>query len=435
MPYTTDVTLLDLEGGGATPSAACRLWMMWTEVGGPAAVERQDEYDRVDVPNAGVTFPVSFPVRGPSIVEMPNRSIGLSLQDQARVPQEEGFWFRSGRLDTLPALPIEVVLAPASDVPATDLTSGITFPLVSGSETITAVTLTPGTPAGQIGFTATGTTTRVPGSTFAFTYTSTLSVSPSPAMTNPEQHLVDVGIAPGTLNFVAGPGQGFVAAILNGVSDLIEKRARPMLHATLNSRVNAAAFDIVAARLLPAPRLNPDGSVAATPVWPASIIPSVRTVRVTSTGIQIRAALGAFGGVVAPLRAEWDRVNPPDPSAPSPSRCPISALVATGFLNPVHLQTLRRWRDGALGATPEGQIAVQRFRAHAPEVTRLLAREPRLAVAAARVARETATGTTVSPRTEATAERVLRALLRRGSPALAGDIAWALETRPWRAAM
>ncbi len=436
MAYATNVTLLDLEGGATIPPASARLWMLWTEVGGPQAVDRQDEYDRQDLSQTGTTFPVAFPVRGPSVVEMPNRSIGISLQDLGRVAQDEGFWFRSGRFDTLPAAPIEVVLAPPTDVPATDLTSGLTFPIVSGSETITGVTLTPGTPAGQIGFTATGTTTRVPGTTLSFTYSSTLSVAPSAAMTDPTSQIVEVGIAPGTLTFVAGPGQGFVTAILNGVAGLLEARARPQLRATLNSRVNAAAFDAVAGRLLPPPRLNPDGSPAATPVWPASIVPSVRTVRVTSTGIQIRAALGAFGGVVQPLRAEWDRIYPPDPSQQTGSRCPASMLAVDGLLHPIHLQALRAWRDGVLGASPAGRVAAARFRGHAGEVSRILASDPSLALAAARVARRAAAsaGTGLDGCTVEQGERVLRRLMRRGSASLASDIAWAIEVRPWEPA-
>ena len=99
MPYSTSVTFLDTEGGSSlTTSVTARLWMLWTEVGGPTAVHRKQEEDSSTFDlNKGLTIPsaISFSRDGTFSDLGRQFFAGLSIQDANRVNNDTGWLFRS----------------------------------------------------------------------------------------------------------------------------------------------------------------------------------------------------------------------------------------------------------------------------------------------------------------------------------------------------
>lgn len=418
MPYSNTVNLISIEGG-TWPQVTARLWMLWTVVGtGTGTGRQQDEQGSDTVQSAG-TFTFSFPL-GPDFQSV-SRSVGLSLQDPGRVASDDGWWFRSGSFDTLPTGPIEVVLAaPVTRTPA-DLTAALPpLPMtVSPSTTITGpLTVTP-QDNGLILLTAVGTTTESLPAPVGFTYSLEFSLMASRDVAAGEQEVFEIG-APGlgTISFTStgGPVSAIEATILNAVSGFILREVTPMFKSRLEASLNAAILSSIAAMLAP-----------GTTTMPPGVVVSVRTVSTRSTGVTVRAALGAFDGVFSKF---------PQQPAGTGGRCPMQTLQAL-MLPGLQLNLFRELRDTSLRGSAAGQQLSSLYYRHGPEISRLLLVRPRLASRAAlllpAVQEHLAGGGAIPPTLVRRCEEVVADIAACGSIQLRRDVAWALAADPWRA--
>ena len=419
MPYSNTVNVISIEGG-SWPQVTARLWMLWTVVGTGTGTGRQQMEQGSDTVQSAGTFTFSFPL-GPDFLSV-SRSAGVSLQDAGRVASDDGWWFRSGSFDTLPTGPIEVVLAGAVTRTPADLTAALPpLPMaVSGSTTITGpLTVTP-QDNGRILLTAVGTTTESPlPAPVGFTYSLEFNLMASRDVAAGEQEVFEIGSAGlGTITFTStgGPVSAIEAVVLNALSDFILREVTPMFKRSLETSLNAAILSSIAGMLAP-----------GTTTMPAGVVVSVRTVSTRSTGVTVRAALGAFDGVFSKF--------PPRPATDG-KPCPLQTLQAL-MLPGLQLSLFRELRDTSLAASATGQRLTRLYYGHGREVSRLLLVRPRLAGRAAlllpAVQEHLAAGGPIPRSLARRCEELLADIGACGSAELRSDIAFALATDPWSA--
>jgi hypothetical protein len=364
MSYTTTITALDFSSGVADVRVTAVY--TWTEVGGPTAVERvQDEVtlDLTQLQFLSQGTPATFSYAG-DLAPPPSPAwfIGLRIQEVAGVASDRGWLFRSGRFTTEPpAGPIEVILAPEELVGDPELAAAVgTLPTTSGSTTITALTLM--VTGSDVALTAVGTDTGLPAGV-TFTYTATLVLVESGTLEDVDSPF-DVVLQNPSLNFTAGPGTGFVTALLNAMAGIIYNEVAPRVKSTVKGRLNAGILASVATRL--------NRGVPST--MPPGVVLSIRRVRATTrptpaggteSVIGVSAALAAFGGVVNKF-----------PAPPGGGGGGRPCFIATAALSPQapELDVLRAWRDLRLRNRRGGARLIAAYESVSPPVARVIAR-------------------------------------------------------------
>jgi hypothetical protein len=344
--YSTSVKVWNLEGGSGM-NVTARLWMLWDVLGtgsgsGPQAMDEGDDAHT----NVISSFNISF-AQGPSFQAVStDRGIGVSLQDTALMGANTGWWFRSGRFDpTLPTDSIEVILAPANNIPPAQINTmlpAVPFTADAGTKTtVTSLTVvlvdpTPGSgfSGGFITLIAGGTTQPSPLPVpVGFTYSLSFQVVPSASIESAAT--LSLEIASPTRGNITFTGTGSIvsaaeASILNVLNRVAINMVFPLFRDRLQTAINAGAISNAASVL---------GSQNGT--LPQGVILSVRTVQTRLTaspnlmpGITVRAALGAYGGVVSKF---------PKPVVSGPTSCFI-ATAATGA-DSGEVAVLQRLRD------------------------------------------------------------------------------------------
>ncbi len=361
MPYSTTISALDLSDGvGGVRVAA---GYTWSEVGGARAVERLQEEVALDLTSLeflSQTTPATFSYAG-SLAPQPSPTwfIALWIQESARIAGGTGWLFRSGRFTTEPtSAPIEVILAPEQLIGSAELAAAVgTLPIASGSTTITS--LTPTVVGADVAIVAGGTDTGLPAGV-TFTYTATLVLEPSGGHLDVDAPF-DIRLDNPSLAFTAGVGTGFVTFLLNVISPIILGEIAPRVKTTIKGLINAGILADVATRLN---RGKPS-------TMPAGVVLSIRSVRGTTrptaagteSVIGVRAALGAFGGVLSKF--------PPLTG----SKCFI-ASAASDPLAP-EVVALKTWRDLWLRRRRGGPWLIAAYERFSPPAARFISRSPR----------------------------------------------------------
>jgi hypothetical protein len=359
VPYETTVTALDFSGG--VPDVRITAGYTWNVAG------EQRTMDNVTLDVAPIDFqrtetPVTFGYAG-SLAPPPasHWDIALWIQEIPRIPNGDGWLFRSGAFQTEPPQEqIEVILAPKELLGVDEITSAIgPVPITSGSTTITAIT--PVVVGADVFITADGTDTQLP-SGITFTYALTLVLTP-----NDNVKTVDapfkVRLANAGLRFNAAPGTGLGTAVLNALADFLEGEIAPRVTTTISGLVNAGVLTSVATRLN---RGTPSS-------MPPGVVLSIRSVRaatrqnaagVTENVIEVRAALAGFGGVSNKF-----------PALSGGGRC----FVATAATSPAapEVDVLRAWREFRLRPSRSGRLALAAYERIAPPAARWVARTER----------------------------------------------------------
>ena len=361
MPYSTSVSLLDFSPGVADIRVTAGY--TWTEVGGPhGAVERRQDEVTEDLTVVQVEpGPAAFSYAG-SLAPTPSPAwfVALWIQEVARVPNGDGWLFRSGRFTTEPPTdPIELILAPEQLIGAAELAAAIgTLPTTSGSTTI--ATVATAVSGADIALTATGTDTRLPAGD-RFTYTATMTLIANDSLEQLDAPF-EIRLDNPSLSFTAGTGQGLVTALLNAVAGIIESNIAPKITATISGKLNSGVLSDVATKL----------NKGVPSSMPAGVVLSVRGVRATTRPaagggteavIGVRGALGAFGGVSNKF---------PALSTGSGGACFI-ATAAAGPDAP-EVAALRAWRDGWLRPRPGGGLAIGLYERVSPPLARRIER-------------------------------------------------------------
>jgi hypothetical protein len=299
MAYSTTITALDLSGG--VPDVRDSAGYTWTELGGPGTGERVQEEVGLDISSldfqrtAGTSFGYAGDLAPPP---SPAWFIALWVQEIPRIGTGTGWLFRSGQMTTEPpALPVDMVLAPEQLIGAAELTGAIgSLPIVSGTTTITGLTLTVIGP--DIAVVAVGSDTGLPAGV-TFRYSATMGLIPNGSLEDLNSPF-NVTLTNAGLAFIAGVGTGFVTA-LNVVSGVILGDVSPRIKSTIKGRLNSGVIASVATTL--------NRGVPAS--MPAGVVLSVRSVRATTRPlgsstepvIGVKAALGSFGGVLSKFPA------------------------------------------------------------------------------------------------------------------------------------
>lgn len=428
MPYSTSVTFLDTEGGSSlTTSVTARLWMLWTEVGGPTAVHRKQEEDSSTFDlNKGLTIPsaISFSRDGTFSDLGRQFFAGLSIQDANRVNNDTGWLFRSNSFENLPTDSIELVGATVS-LPASDLPSLLPTPPITVDSTTTITGLTaslgvgtngpPPMPSG-IDFTATGTTTRT-GVVVGFRFTGRIVFTPSDDIANASTEAFSVGINNPRIVFISGPSvlSAVEAEILNLLRVFILHDNLPTIRAKLESRINMSIIS-QAGRSLPGSML------------PEGVILSVRSVFIRSdaSALDVRACLGAFGGVFSKL---------PPVGSSRPRICPLTTLIGLGY-QMTGLLLMRDIRDTRLAATRAGSRLIELYYRFGPEVSAVLVRDYLLADRVAQAIRDVTDlikcGAPIPAPLRRQCELLLREIASQGSEELHSAVSEILEANVWR---
>ena len=361
MSYSNTATLINMPGG-AWPPVTARLWQLWTVLGtgsgtssgtGPQAMEQG-----TNSPTSAGTFSFTFPL-GPSFSSV-SRGIGVSLQDTARVGNNSGWWFRSGRFETdLPSGPIEVVLLPAIDLTRADFAAALPrIPIaMSPARNITFLSVTSGTDI--LNVTIAGVTTEL-GVPVRFTCSHEFALVPSARIALPESELLTVEFThPPLLSFSALPSDlagTAAAASLNALAlirqdyvQFIANRIMPTFVSGIEARFVTLAIASLSGLIAP----------GATSL-PAGVIPSVRFTTATVPGLTVLGSLGAFDGVFSKF--------PPAPPAPAPSsgsgRCFIAAAATSA--GSAEVLTLQAFRDTWLLGSGWGTRFVRFYEAVSP---------------------------------------------------------------------
>lgn len=278
--YRTEVDVFDLSSSVVLPFT-CRLWQLV-----PPTSQNLDETRQVQ--GGIVTFANGGSYAG--------TSIGVSVHDDPG-SVFTGAMFRSGPLSSLPPgapadpaglIEIGVPTTPPL-VTAATITAGLpalpmTVP-VAGPFGVTSVTITSITPIfgpGTITLTIGATTTAILGITLPFAYTLTVSLAPSLNMNVVTE--ICVVTTPGGPGTLATPLGSFFSTMLGVIGIIIEPRIRAMVVATVQTALNAAILAAAATAI---------GQAALPP----GVVLSMRRVVVTSGGIVLFPAFGAFGGL------------------------------------------------------------------------------------------------------------------------------------------
>jgi hypothetical protein len=310
--------------------------MSWVVAGtGPGTGNQQSEEGvSAGLVKKDLSAPLTISFLGMTNFTSVSRGVGLSVQDTVRVPNDTGWLFRSGEFPAnLPADPIEIITASQS-FPSAEVATwlpAVPFTADAGSSTvITSMSST--LSAGGVDFVATG-TTHATGVTVGFTYKGTLVLSPSTDIRAAETESVTVGIANPVVIFSPGPSvlSAVEAELLNFLRVFIMHELQPKLRQTLESRVNAAIVAQIG-RVLPPPGVLPSG-----------VILSIRSIKTTADPggtMEVRGALGAFGGVISKL-------PPIAVTPPAPGKLCFIATAVYGEASP-EVELLRSFRDGVL---------------------------------------------------------------------------------------
>jgi hypothetical protein len=277
MPYSTQVTLIDLSGAIPQPLAA-RVWELWRVIDGNGRIQHvQSATEAALVPGGVVSVSA-----GPSYLDSSRHEIAITVG----VDGEPGPLFRSGAYDTLPpGAPADPdglieIYAPAEPVRlrAADLAAMLpAVPLaLGGGVTITGLTV--GLGEGTLTVSATGTQSLAFLPPAGFTYALTFSITPS-------MDLFDLGnvfeIVPTGPGVLTPPAVGMIAGLLGTT----ESEIRVDVITGLTSVLDSAANDAAAA-------------VLGVPELALGVVVSVRKVVITPAGVALFPAMGAYGGVL-----------------------------------------------------------------------------------------------------------------------------------------
>jgi hypothetical protein len=347
MSYTNTVTLTSLEGG-AWPPVTARLWMLVT-LPPPLGT---DQIERgTDSVTASNSFTFSFAL-GPSFS---GAGIGVSLQDTPRVANDSGWWFRSGEFSgALPTERIDVVLLAPVGLTRADFAAALpALPIaMSSSRTITFLSVISGS---FLVVTAAGTTTEALGVSVAFTCRIEFELAASSSISAPGQLFKFGSVSSVIVDFSGtNPAATAAAAILDvepglkqQYQDFVTNTILPFFASGLGPRLVTAVLSTSLAGLI-----GPGVSAL-----PTGVILSVRSIEVTTPGLTVRAALGAFGGVLSKF-----------PPPPSTGRCFIAAA-ATSESSP-DVRALRDFRDSYLLSSRTGGHLVRLYEAISPSLAK-----------------------------------------------------------------
>lgn len=433
MNYENTVFLLDTEGGPLTTNVTARLWRLYDENFGSHHFDKELETQAFDLSLGGSTG-TYFSFTGDTSLYVRD-GFGFSIQDSLGVApldylghpgaNDRGWLFRSGwypqSFPTGPSDWIEVV-AGKTVITAADLPSILPepkdFPLtVDANTTITGLwaQLEDGNavnfPQPHVLASATGTSTTMAGDV-GFNFSVRLVLTTSPEIAAPEVQAVAVEIGDEHVQLTSGPGLATFdkAGLLLTLRDFMTDTAGPQIGRKIESRLTNA---IVAAV----------GRSLGTGQLAAGVILSIRTLQVNAVRIEVRGALGAFGGVISKL-------PPIAGSGGSGTTCALQTLASLGY-GVFGLQVLREVRDGGLAATETGRWATEAYYRFGDEASVLLVRNPLLAARAAAIAHELAAalraGMTVPNSLRRRYEDVLRDVAAIGSPELRAAVAHGLE--------
>lgn len=356
MSYANKVSLTSLEGG-TWPPVTARLWML---VSLPPLINQIERGS--DSVASGSSFSFSFPL-GPSF---PGAGIGVSLQDAPRVANGSGWWFRSGQLSgALPTDSIDVVLLAPVGLTRADFAGALpALPIaMSSSRMVTFLSVISGS---FLVVTAAGTTTEALGVPVAFTCRIEFELTPSSSIPAPGELFHPGPVSSATVSFSgSNPAASAAAAVLDvepglkqQYQDFVTNTILPAFASGLGPRlVNAVLSTGLAGLIGP--------GVTALPV---GVILSVRSIDVTPSGLTVRAALGAFGGVLSKF-----------PAAPSTGRCFIAAA-ATSESSP-EVGALRDFRDTWLLSNRTGARLVRFYETISPPLAKRVRANPLLRLA------------------------------------------------------
>lgn len=353
MAYSTTVDIVNLEGGNY-PSLTARLWMLWTVIGsGSNAGPQQQPQEDLTIQTTSDKTILSFN-QGPDN-SYALRQIGLSIQDSNRVDSETGWWFRSGRMETLPQEPIEVVLVNGVQMTQSEIDAALPpMPLqVDSATTVDSVNVAL-QDDGFISLTANGTTSAPPlTGPVNFTYSLLFKIVPSASIANAETEVFEIETqGRGTIAFTSSTVTGTIqAAILNTLSFFILREVFPRFRTRLKDGLNASVLSQLAGRIAP-----------GTTTLPAGIIVSARSVSIRSQGISVRAALGAYGGVLS----KFPSINPGNSKS-----CGLSTLSAS-TPDTMKMELLRMFRDNVLAGSSGGRELIGLYYKHSQELVEIL---------------------------------------------------------------
>jgi hypothetical protein len=334
MAYTTNVTLLDSEGGPTTADITARVWMLWSVLGtGTGTGNMQSEEGSamgLVMKDQSAPLQVNFP--GNTNFAYANRSVGFSVQDTPRVANDTGWLFRSGDFpDDLPAESVEIVTATRSFT-STEVAAMIgtpPFTIDPGTTTIvTALTVTFALNA--VDFMATG-TTMATGTLLTFTGGGRLTMAPSSDIRAAATEAINAGVSNVAITFTgAGVAGSIQASVANSLSGFALNVMRPQIRQAVESRLNADIAQSIGRSLQTGNTLPP------------GVMLSIRSVNITADPggtLAVRGALGAFGGVFSKL--------PPIQVPTGGGRTCFIATAVHGANSP-EVQLLREFRDGLL---------------------------------------------------------------------------------------
>ncbi|HEV8603925.1 MAG TPA: CFI-box-CTERM domain-containing protein [Tepidisphaeraceae bacterium] len=370
MAYTNNVTLLDTEGGSSSDAdITSRVWMLWFVVGtgtGTGNLQSQEGLS-MGLVKKDLSAPLQISFPGNTNFAYASRSVGLSVQDTNRVANDMGWLFRSDQFpDDLPAAPIEIITAsrtfPSAEVatmlPALPITvdAGTTTVITFMTTSLaSATTLVPG----GIDFAATG-TTHATGVIVSFSYSGRIILSPSSDVRAASMEAINVGLLNPVITFAPGPSilSAIEASLLNSLRIFIVHEFQPKIRQTLESRVNAAIVAQAGTSL-------PGGSL------PAGVILSIRSIRITAVPpggttlvLEVRGALGAFGGVFSKL--------------PPVTISPCFIATAVHGADSQEVQLLRSFRDDFLANNFAGRAFVSLYESASPGLARFISARPNL---------------------------------------------------------
>jgi len=334
-----------------------KLWRLWRTVDNAGNIRRHEGVDETSSLQADGTFAFQG---GPSFEDFPvprPAADGIALS----VHLPDGPVFRSGAYDRLPAgppddpngfvsvfIPVDPITITPADLAAALPALPLTLDSARAINTLT-LTLTPG----SINVTGAGTDTSVAGVGFTFAFNMTLV--PGASVRHLEEVVV-VNVGPLTLAFT---GTGSVtstieAAIKNVLSGWIARDLRDTVRSRLQSEIDSALTQ----------------GVGKLPPLPAGVVATVRRIAITSTEINLVAALASFGDLLAKFPIQ----------VPSRGPCVIATAALGSDAHPL-VEVLRTFRDETLFRSRHATVfrALDRhyYRLGAP-VARAMRRHPML---------------------------------------------------------
>ena len=367
MAYSTNITLLDTEGGASTTAdVTARVWMSWSVLGTGTGTGnlQQEEGSAMGLVKKDLSAPLLVNFPGPTNFAYASRSVALSVQDTNRVANDTGWLFRSGAFpDDLPAEPIEIVTATRrfTSTEVSAMLPALPFTADPGTTTIiTAVTLTFINDA--IDIAATG-TTMATGTLLTFTAMGQIMLSPSTDVRAAETESLNA--APRNMSVTFAPGTNVIATItasvLNAFSGFVLTRMRPRIQEALEKGLNAEIAKSIGRALQTGDTLPP------------AVVLSIRSTNITADPggvLEVRGALGAFGGVFSKL--------PPIQVTPGTGggRCFIATAVHGADSPEVRL--LRAFRDDHLKKYFAGRGLVSLYETVSPPIANYIVDKPPL---------------------------------------------------------